>query len=156
MAQKSTWNKFHNILFRLFDGMILHGWSTCNLIWLMRLRFCYSSIIVAWIMFFKMLMIDIERLILWSRLWVCDTRVRTICDISKYHASYHVVTCIHVVMGYGRVDSRLAPSQWKTTLQSNAVSHWLGVNLESSLYGSHYSPMLFRTSVIKLIITCIS
>ena len=151
MAQKSTWNGSHNIFVRLFDGMILHGWLTCNLIWLMRLRFRYTSIIVAWIMFFKMLMIDIESLILGGRLWVlfCDSRVRTICDISKCHASYHVVTCIHVVMGYGRVDSRLAPSQWETTLQSNAVSHWLGVNLETSLYSSHYSPMLFRTSVIN-------
>ena len=32
-----------------------------------------------------------------------------------------------------RSDSRLAPSQWETLLQSNAVSHWLGTNLESSL-----------------------
>ena len=31
-------------------------------------------------------------------------------------------------------DSRLAPSQWETSLQSNAVSHWLGANLESTLY----------------------
>ena len=31
-------------------------------------------------------------------------------------------------------DSRLAPSQWETWLQSNAVSHWLGANLESTLY----------------------
>ena len=29
-------------------------------------------------------------------------------------------------------DSRLASSQWETSLQSNAVSHWLGANLESS------------------------
>ena len=29
--------------------------------------------------------------------------------------------------------SRLAPSQWETSLQSNAVSHWLGANLESAL-----------------------
>ena len=29
-----------------------------------------------------------------------------------------------------RADSRLAPSQWETALQSNAVSHWLGANLE--------------------------
>ena len=28
-----------------------------------------------------------------------------------------------------RADSRLAPSQWETSLQSNAVSHWLGANL---------------------------
>ena len=32
-----------------------------------------------------------------------------------------------------RADSRLAPSQWETPLQSNAVSHWLGANLESAL-----------------------
>ena len=32
-----------------------------------------------------------------------------------------------------RADSRLAPSQWDTSLQSNAVSHWLGTNLESTL-----------------------
>ena len=29
-------------------------------------------------------------------------------------------------------DSSLAPSQWETSLQSNAVSHWLGANLESA------------------------
>ena len=32
-----------------------------------------------------------------------------------------------------RADSRFAPSQWETSLQSNAVYHWLGVNLESAL-----------------------
>ena len=32
-----------------------------------------------------------------------------------------------------RADSRPAPSQWETLLQSNAVSHWLGANLESAL-----------------------
>ena len=35
--------------------------------------------------------------------------------------------------GWFRADSRLAPSQWETSLQSNAVSHWLGANLESAL-----------------------
>ena len=34
---------------------------------------------------------------------------------------------------YITADSRLAPSQWETSLQSNAVSHWLGANLESAL-----------------------
>ena len=33
-----------------------------------------------------------------------------------------------------RADFRLAPSQWETSLQSNAVSHWLGANLDSALY----------------------
>ena len=32
-----------------------------------------------------------------------------------------------------RTDSRFAPKQWKTSLQSIAVSHWLGTNLESVL-----------------------
>ena len=32
-----------------------------------------------------------------------------------------------------RADSRLAPSQWETSLQSNANSHWQGANLESAL-----------------------
>ena len=32
-----------------------------------------------------------------------------------------------------RADSRLPPSQWETSLQSNAVSHWLDENLESAL-----------------------
>ena len=32
-----------------------------------------------------------------------------------------------------RADSRLVPSQWETSLQSNAVSHWLDTNLESAL-----------------------
>ena len=27
----------------------------------------------------------------------------------------------------------LLPSQWETALQSNAVSHWMGANLESAL-----------------------
>ena len=32
-----------------------------------------------------------------------------------------------------RADSRFAPNHWETSLQSNAVSHWLGANLESAL-----------------------
>ena len=33
-----------------------------------------------------------------------------------------------------RADSRHAPRQWETSLQSNAVSHWLSANLESAIY----------------------
>ena len=33
-----------------------------------------------------------------------------------------------------RADSRLAAPQWETSLQSNAVSHCLGANLESALW----------------------
>ena len=38
-----------------------------------------------------------------------------------------------------RADSRLAPSQWETPLQSNAISHGLGTNLESALEQCDYS-----------------
>ena len=40
----------------------------------------------------------------------------------------------HKTVYYIRADSRFAPSQWETSLQSNAISHWLGTNLESALY----------------------
>ena len=33
-----------------------------------------------------------------------------------------------------RADSSHAPSQWKMSLQCNAISHWLGANLKSALY----------------------
>ena len=39
-----------------------------------------------------------------------------------------------------RADSKLASSQWETSLQSNAVSHWLGANLESALIISLIDP----------------
>ena len=32
---------------------------------------------------------------------------------------------------------KFAPSQWETSVQSNAVSQWLGANLESALSSSH-------------------
>ena len=35
-----------------------------------------------------------------------------------------------------RADSRLAPSQWETSLQSSNVSHWLGASLDSALWYS--------------------
>ena len=34
---------------------------------------------------------------------------------------------------YYRANSKLAPSQRETSLQSNTVSHWQGANLESAL-----------------------
>ena len=40
-----------------------------------------------------------------------------------------------------RADFRLALSQWESSLQINAVSHWLGANLESAL------PMMTRCSI---------
>ena len=36
-----------------------------------------------------------------------------------------------------RAESSSAPSQWETSLQSNAIYHWLGANLESALICWH-------------------
>ena len=44
-----------------------------------------------------------------------------------------------------RADSRLASSQWETSLQSNAVSHRLGTNLELAVYGL-LSPIIYLTT----------
>ena len=46
----------------------------------------------------------------------------------RHIAHTHTHICIY------RADSRPAPSQWETSLQINAVSHWLPANLESALY----------------------
>ena len=47
---------------------------------------------------------------------------------------YYAKCCIKVVCNRKyRADSRLAPRQWETLLQSNTTSHWLGTNLESTL-----------------------
>ena len=40
-----------------------------------------------------------------------------------------------------RADSMLAPGQWETALQSNAVSHWLGANVESNLIYFYFMEM---------------
>ena len=41
-----------------------------------------------------------------------------------------------------RADSRFVPRQWELSLQSNAVSHWLGANLESALAYALYQDIL--------------
>ena len=51
---------------------------------------------------------------------------------SWYHGNSQVPLCIT-----NRAISRFAPSQWETSLQSNAVSHWLDANLKSALYKLH-------------------
>ena len=43
-----------------------------------------------------------------------------------------------VLKQLNRADCRIAPSQWETSLQSNAISHWLGANLESVLLMWHH------------------
>ena len=56
-----------------------------------------------------------------------------------------------------RADSRLASSQWEMSLQSNAISHWLGANLKSALVkyiniidGEALAPCTARTSLCMI------
>ena len=37
---------------------------------------------------------------------------------------------------WGRADSRFGSNQWETALLCSNVSHWLGANLESALWGT--------------------
>ena len=55
----------------------------------------------------------------------CPTYVDTCSSSSIIRKSWVLSDC--------RANSRLAPSQWETSLRSNAISHWLGANLESAL-----------------------
>ena len=46
---------------------------------------------------------------------------------------------ISQVIGHAhRADSRLVPSQWETSLQSNVISHWLGADPESAVCSYHF------------------
>ena len=62
----------------------------------------------------------------------------TVCAkivIKQLHAYIEPLYCTNKNrLEHHRADSRLAPSQWETSLQSKAVFHWLGANLESALH----------------------
>ena len=79
-------------------------------------------------------------------LWV-QTLLKVCSTFGTYvlYIQYHV-TLDHVTMSQYflviqtalsclcvQADSSFVPSQWETSLQSNAVSHWLGAHLESTL-----------------------
>ena len=61
----------------------------------------------------------------------------SIAPINKKPVFLRLIACYRsgnkIVWTNHRVDSRFVPSQWETSLQSNAVSHWLCANLESAL-----------------------
>ena len=46
---------------------------------------------------------------------------------------FFFLPCYYLRLYCSRADSRFAPCQWETSLQSNVVSHWLGATLESAL-----------------------
>ena len=63
---------------------------------------------------------------------ICQlTDSHILCNLSMCSCFKLYRCCIRHILT--RADSRLAPSQWETSLQSKTVSHWLGANLESAL-----------------------
>ena len=61
-----------------------------------------------------------------SRIWL------SVCsNINPSGSQYEQISILFRSLSWA--DSRFAPSQWETSLQSNAVSHRLGANLESVL-----------------------
>ena len=63
--------------------------------------------------------------------------------VNKYKWSwYRSSSYKHKTHYISRADSRFTPSQWETSLQSNAVSHWLGANLLSALISIHITRKL--------------
>ena len=71
--------------------------------------------------------------------WCVDLKTLMLSPCLFY---LHFVSLWMIVAGMRwncMADSRFAPSQWETSLQSNAVSHWLGTNLESALLLWHIS-----------------
>ena len=60
-------------------------------------------------------------------------------SINSYSMKYlwrHASLCWYIQWKqnhFASADSRLAPSQWETSLQSNTISYWLGASIESAL-----------------------
>ena len=80
---------------------------------------------------------------LWCLLWSAPekTAEQPIVRLMIWDAIALIMTSLYWHRATGRLHitgMRLAPSQWETSLQSNAVSHWLGAKLESALH-KHWS-----------------
>ena len=64
------------------------------------------------------------------RYLIIPIKARDLISLSIYWDIVHMLISNKYTK---KADSRLAPSQWETPLQGNAVSHWLIENLESAL-----------------------
>ena len=52
--------------------------------------------------------------------------------LTGYLGWWYLDTCVHMLISH--ILSGLEPSQWEMALLCNAISHWLGANLESALF----------------------
>ena len=72
----------------------------------------------------------------WQVIWSLDFFLVPTC-----HWTNSQVASDLICHGTHRADSKLAPSQRETFLQSNTVSHWLGANLKSALHSCDITVM---------------
>ena len=77
-----------------------------------------------------------------------NPKTSTMRDVSGKE-SKHIETIIQAIY---RIDSRFAPSQWETVLQSNTVSHWLGANLDSALTYDYTVQILWKAFLFKFLL----
>ena len=76
----------------------------------------------------------------------CKQKVLSLMGL--YAENPKKVHTLHRGPWFTRADSRFAPSQWETSLQSNVVSHWLATNLKSAMFmesvfmGFHHNGIL--------------
>ena len=92
-------------------------------------RECYSDIISAFL--------AIQTFSICHKIYTqcCSAVLLAIQTFIMCHKICMLLCCMYrcLIKTWCRADSRLAPSQWETALQSNAVFHWLDANLESAL-----------------------
>ena len=87
-------------------------------------------------------------------IYLVSVKTRLVKKITRQLSCLSFISCL-------RTDSRLAPSQWETLLQSSAVFHLRGANLESALClintfrlrqnGCH-SPMNFYMKIVIFVL----
>ena len=83
-------------------------------------------------------------------------RIQTACNSVRRLASLKSLRLVMILVTSSpmkrhsskwlRADSRLAPSHWETSLQSNADSRWLGANRESALTANEISRVIKQAS----------
>ena len=85
--------------------------------------------------------------------WTQYGHVPILCLLAAWDIWYWTCQCV-IFLVVHRADSRFVSIQWATSLQCNAVSHWLGANLKSALctlwhhdnkYFLHYSPIMWTS-----------
>ena len=72
-------------------------------------------------------------------------------SVSTTFRTYQLTTCAR--SSYSAA-SRLAPSQWETSLQSNVVSHWPRANLELALSYQGKGQAIITHSICADVIDC--